>query len=89
MQQNSKIFLPRYIHVFILKFSSNQWKTFRLQLFTEPARRFGLFIEYVMNKDQYFIQNTHFISFWSTRAQLDLFLQSRNIFSAEKVKNWT
>ena len=49
IQQNSKIVLPRLIHVFILKCSSNQRKKFCLQFFTEPARWFGLFIEYAMN----------------------------------------
>ena len=35
------------------------------------------------------MQNTHVISFWSTRALLDLFLKSHNIFSSENRKNFT
>ena len=39
-------------------------------------------------KKQFFMQNTNFASFWSTRARLDLFFKSRNRFSAENCKKF-
>ena len=50
MQQISKIILPRLIHVFILKFPSNQWKQFRLQFFYRAWTMIWpvLFIEYAI-----------------------------------------
>ena len=39
-------------------------------------------------KNQFFMQNTNLISFWSTQVLLDLLLKSCNIFSAENRKNW-
>ena len=37
-------------------------------------------------KNQFFMQNTNFTLFWSTRAFQDLFSKSGNIFSAENCK---
>ena len=46
-----------------------------------------MFLKGIINpKNQFFMQNTNFVSLWSTRTLLDLFLKSYNKFSEEIVK---